>query len=357
MKRKLLFAGLAGCGILTMWDGWKGPFLRSLPSRTFSRVWGTVLNKDLPYSVRPAAIRLYSSLTGVNLDEVDGDLHSFRNVGEFFCRSVKKGVHSIDQKTDLVSPVDGRVMSFGEITSDMLPAVKGTTYAWKEFLGVDSSSSSLSSLSPSLPASPSPLSSQKLYHCIIYLAPGDYHRIHSPTDCCISWRRHFPGDLFPVLPALAQYIPNVFSKNERIVLSGKWKEHCFFSLTPVGAYNVGSIQLAKDPEVVTNRPPQKAHVYDCAHPYGPNSGSYIKSYTPSVSSPSGQAWQKGEEVARFRMGSTVVLIFQCPSNEDFQFHVHPQQRVRVGQPLGDCIRPPTHSFSNQSRPISSNKPS
>ncbi len=79
----------------------------------------------------------------------------------------------------------------------------------------------------------------KLFHMVIYLAPGDYHRIHSPARFTVEASRHFPGTLFPISPLVARLIPNLFSLNERVVLSGAWP-HGFFSITAVGAYNVPS---------------------------------------------------------------------------------------------------------------------
>ena len=84
-----------------------------------------------------------------------------------------------------------------------------------------------------------------LYHCVIYLAPGDYHRFHSPTDWEIFFRRHFPGELFSVNPSVAKWLRGLFNLNERVVYYGEWK-HGFFSMTAVGATNVGSIKVYMD---------------------------------------------------------------------------------------------------------------
>lgn len=85
-----------------------------------------------------------------------------------------------------------------------------------------------------------------LYYIVLYLSPSDYHRVHSPTDWKISTRRHFPGTLFPVHSVAVQLIPKLFALNERVVLAGKGKNG-FFSMTAVGAYNVGSIELNMEP--------------------------------------------------------------------------------------------------------------
>jgi phosphatidylserine decarboxylase len=92
----------------------------------------------------------------------------------------------------------------------------------------------------------------KLMFTIIYLAPGDYHRFHSPAQFKTHFRRHIAGWLDPVKPAYVFKHKNVFKDNERVNLLGSWN-HGFFSISFVGAMNVGSIQLHYDPELETNQ--------------------------------------------------------------------------------------------------------
>ena len=81
-----------------------------------------------------------------------------------------------------------------------------------------------------------------LYYCVIYLAPGDYHRFHSPVDWTVHTRRHFPGQLYSVNPSITSWFDNLLVLNERVCLIGEWM-HGFFSYTAVGATMVGSIKV------------------------------------------------------------------------------------------------------------------
>lgn len=84
-----------------------------------------------------------------------------------------------------------------------------------------------------------------LFFCVVYLAPGDYHRFHSPTAWVVERRRHFVGELFSVSPYVAKRIENLFVLNERVALLGRWR-YGFFGMVPVGATNVGSIKVNFD---------------------------------------------------------------------------------------------------------------
>uniref|UniRef100_A0A8D8XPR2 Phosphatidylserine decarboxylase proenzyme, mitochondrial n=1 Tax=Cacopsylla melanoneura TaxID=428564 RepID=A0A8D8XPR2_9HEMI len=151
----------------------------------------------------------------------------------------------------------------------------------------------------------------ELYQLIVYLAPGDYHRFHSPAQTDIKFRRHFQGDLLSVNPCVACWIPDLFVLNERAAYMGQWK-HGFFSMVMVGATNVGSIKVHCDETLLTN----------CRR-WG--KGVRHKDLTM------GTKWEKGEEVGEFRMGSTVVLLFEAPKN--FQFDVSSGDKRKVGQCL------------------------
>ncbi|KIM51563.1 hypothetical protein SCLCIDRAFT_143017 [Scleroderma citrinum Foug A] len=161
-----------------------------------------------------------------------------------------------------------------------------------------------------------------LYFTVIYLAPGDYHRFHSPTAWVVEKRRHFVGELFSVSPYMAKRLQNLFVLNERVAMLGRWR-YGFFSMIPVGATNVGSIKVNFDTELRTN-----------VRGHRPPPGTYDEAVY-SAASPllNGQPLTAAEEMGGFCLGSTIVLVFEAP--ESFEFAVKPGQKVQVGNRLGD----------------------
>lgn len=162
----------------------------------------------------------------------------------------------------------------------------------------------------------------KLFFCVVYLAPGDYHRFHSPTSWVAERRRHFRGELYSVSPYVAQRLPNLFVLNERVALLGRWR-HGFFSMIPVGATNVGSIRINFDKDLRTNVRQQRRLA-----------GTYSEaSYGSASKLLGGQPLMAGDEMGGFLLGSTIVLVFEAPA--EFDFFCDRGQKVKVGQKLGD----------------------
>ncbi|KAF9490124.1 phosphatidylserine decarboxylase [Pleurotus eryngii] len=164
----------------------------------------------------------------------------------------------------------------------------------------------------------------QLFFTVIYLAPGDYHRFHSPTAWVVEKRRHFVGELFSVSPYMAKRLENLFVLNERVALLGRWK-YGFFSMVPVGATNVGSIKVNFDQALRTNlrgKPP----------PPGTYAEAVYSAASPILN---GQPLTPAQEMGGFCLGSTIVLVFEAP--ESFEFSVHPGQKVKVGQRLGNVV--------------------
>lgn len=135
-----------------------------------------------------------------------------------------------------MSPCDGRVIHYGLVTSEtQLEQVKGVTYSLEAFLGPKWRDNPTESYIESLKQRSE---GTALFHCIIYLAPGDYHRFHSPAVWKPEIRRHFHGELLSVSPKIAKWVPGLFCLNERAAYIGEW-EHGFFSFTAVGECLLG----------------------------------------------------------------------------------------------------------------------
>lgn len=282
-----------------------------LPLRTTSRIWGWLTRIELPVSLRPRLYRFYANLFHANLDEVELDLSAFPNLVEFFVRALKQNARPIAANTNMVSPADGKVLYFGPVTSCRVEQVKGVTYNLRQFLGDTNSISNIIADDYVNSLLKNPLDN-RLYQLIIYLAPGDYHRFHSPTDWNIRLRRHFPGKLLSVNPKILKFMPNLFSLNERVVYIGEWTDG-FMAYTAIGATNVGSIKVYCDGNLATN------------------TVQWPEIARPKEASLDNACITKGELFGEFRLGSTIVLLFEAP--RDFRFCLQVGQTIKVGQAL------------------------
>ncbi|BFZ05427.1 hypothetical protein BsWGS_08466 [Bradybaena similaris] len=292
-----------------------------MPLKTMSRLWGRFNQMELPVFLRKPLLGLYIWMFGCDLQEAEiEDLKLYRNLGEFFRRQLKPHVRPIDIDHELTSPADGRILYHGQVNHGILEQVKGVTYSLRGFLGQqipgspnhshDVSQQTDEDYQSSLSLQPG----NQLYHCIIYLAPGDYHRFHSPATWTVKHRRHFPGELLSVSPGVARWVQGLFNFNERAVYTGCW-QHGFFSMTAVGATNVGSIKIYCDEDLETNtKRKYPEHTY------------FDKKFAEPVT------FHKGDMFGEFNLGSTIVLIFEAPSG--FKFKAHEGDKVKYGRPLG-----------------------
>ncbi|XP_039177098.1 phosphatidylserine decarboxylase proenzyme, mitochondrial isoform X2 [Crotalus tigris] len=302
---------------------WEVSLYKSVPTRLLSRAWGRLNNVELPTWLRKPVLSLYIWTFGVNMKEAAvEDLHHYRNLSEFFRRKLKPQARPVCDRHSVVSPSDGKILSFGQVKNCEVEQVKGITYSLESFLGPhanhDSCQNNPTSCCDSFQKQLVTKDTNELVHCVIYLAPGDYHCFHSPTDWKVSHRRHFPGALMSVNPGVARWIKELFCHNERVVLSGYWK-HGFFSLTAVGAQNVGSIRVYCDQKLQTNSPRY-------------SKGSYNDFSFVTGKNDEGVPMRKGEHLGEFNLGSTIVLIFEAP--KDFNFYLKPGQKIRFGEALG-----------------------
>lgn len=193
-----------------------------------------------------------------------------------------------------------------------------------------------------------------LYYVVIYLAPGDYHRFHSPCAWVCETRRHFAGELYSVSPYLQRTLPGLFVLNERVVLLGRWR-YGFFSMVPVGATNVGSIKINFDKELRTNSLNTDTEADRAAEEAQKRGETYAgfaeATYAGASRVLGGHALRRGEEMGGFQLGSTVVLVFEAPKGRrpsldegwmgegrerkgGWNWNVVQGQKVKMGEAIG-----------------------
>ena len=280
-------------------------FARMFFGRLRSRIIGTLMEREVPVTMRETIYSAYARATGVNLSEMRYPIDSYRTVQDFFTRPLKKDVRPIES-TDplcLVSPADSEVIACGDVTEDRLPQVKGTSYSLKGFLGMDPTRNGGSGKSAPV-----------LKYIVLYLCPGDYHRFHSPTQFHVTHAKHFSGEVISVNKAALKYLNDIFTVNARVVLGGTWSQGNMW-YTAVAAHGVGNIKLSFENKLRTNDA-RTVPVY-C--------GGDIRNRTFD------QQLKAGEEVGMFKLGSTIVMVFEASKN--MQWTVKEGDLVKVGQLL------------------------
>jgi len=220
----------------------------------------------------PKSIKIFSKAFGVNLnDAIHPDPSHYKTFNEFFTRQLKPELRPI-ASSKLVSPVDGTISQFGQIVNSSLVQAKGVTYTLDALLGGEKERS-------------------KLYEngqfITIYLSPKDYHRIHMPCSGKLINQTHIPGRLFSVAKHTVNTIKGIFARNERVVANFE-TEYGPMAMVLVGAINVAAIETVWAGLIT---PPKG------------------KSLTTKNYKEKEISLDKGEEMGRFNMGSTVILLF------------------------------------------------
>lgn len=219
-----------------------------------------------------ALIRWFIKRYNVNMAEAaNPDPAVYPTFNEFFTRALKDGVRPL-AAAPFVCPVDGAISQFGAIHQDQIFQAKGHHYSTTALVGGDAK-----------------LAAQfdNGSFATIYLSPRDYHRIHMPCDGVLRRMIYVPGDLFSVNPTTARGVPGLFARNERVVCVFD-SAHGPFVLTLVGATVVGSMATVWHGVVNPPRLPQITEWH-----YDANA----------------VVLKQGDEMGRFLLGSTVVMLF------------------------------------------------
>lgn len=261
-----------------------------LPHHLLSRLVGRLASCRVPW-LKNALIRAFIRQFEVDMDEAaESDPTAYATFNDFFTRALEDDARPLGE--GVVSPADGTLSQFGPIEAGQLIQAKGHRFSAMELLGGDGEAA-------------------RRYldgsFATVYLSPSDYHRVHMPVGGTLTSMVYVPGRLFSVNAATTHHVPNLFARNERLVCHFD-TAHGPMVMVLVGAMIVAAIETVWAGQVT------------------PLSGEVqrIRFDTPV-------RLEKGEEMGRFKLGSTVVMAFAEPV--DFG-DLTPEQTVRMGQSLG-----------------------
>jgi phosphatidylserine decarboxylase len=249
--------------------------------------------------ITTAIIRWFVGHYDVNMGEAaEPDIARYPTFNAFFTRALRPGARPLAD-AGFICPVDGSISQFGTINDDRIIQAKDHDYSTVALVGGDRDLAA------------------HFRHgsfATLYLSPKDYHRIHMPCAGRLTRMLFVPGSLFSVNPVTVRGVPELFARNERVVCVFE-TEHGPFVLAFVGATIVGSIETVWH-GVVNPRGTHEIKEWQ----YGPQ----------------GRVFEKGDEVGRFLLGSTVVLLFP---KERLRFNPEwaPERAVRLGEMMATAI--------------------
>lgn len=272
-----------------------------LPKRMISRLFHRLTRIRAPW-FKNIFIRVFCRLFDVDMSDAENsNATSYQTFNTFFTRALRPETRPMaDDASRVVCPVDGTVSQAGRIEGEALFQAKGKHYTLQALLGEASDTEPF----------------RDGDFATIYLAPYDYHRIHMPVSGRLRSMRYVPGQLFSVNQATARQVDNLFARNERVVCQFE-TDFGPLALIMVGALIVGSMETTWAGEVAPRKPRQPTTFrYDDA--------------TPSIA--------RGDEMGRFNMGSTVILLTP-PGRVAFDPTLSAGATVRLRQTIGNIVRP------------------
>lgn len=243
-------------------------------------------------------IRWFVGKYAVDMSEAaNPDIGSYKTFNDFFTRPLRSGIRPV-AAAYFVCPVDGAISQFGSIDDHHMLQAKGHRFTATALVGGDTG-----------------LADQFRHGSFanLYLSPRDYHRLHMPCDGRLTRMIYVPGTLFSVNPVTARGVPGLFARNERVVCVFESEDHGPFVMVLVGATIVGSM----------------ATVW-----HGVVNATRTEAISEWVYDDQNISLKKGEEMGRFLLGSTIVMMFRAGTiafNEDWS----PERKVRLGERMGD----------------------
>ena len=295
-----IYSGSTNKLIPDLFIGRKGPLasLRPLvPFKGLTVLAGYFSNLESPF-IKGLLIKLFCYFYNPDLTEsVESDTNKYNSFNEFFTRKLKSGSRPIDPDVNIItSPVDGTVVQLGNIVKETLIQAKGITYSVSDLIKDKSLAKTF----------------KEGFFVTIYLAPTNYHRIHSPFGGTIEKTKYLEGNLYSVNAKSTQKIKSLYSNNERTFYYIK-SDNFYYGLVSVGAAMVGSIV----PFWNTETNPTKRNLI----------GMWNEGPEKDI-----KAVNKGQELGYFQMGSTVILLFPSGIEADKNF-LYESKAVKFGEEL------------------------
>lgn len=272
---------------------------RLAPQHLISRGAGLLANSTIPL-IKNTFINWFVDKYDIDMSQAQQqDPLAYACFNDFFTRALKDDARPIDQHNTLVSPADGAISQIGRIKNGRIFQAKGQDYTLQELVGGNNDDAALY---------------EDGNFATIYLSPRDYHRVHMPLAGTLTHMTHVPGDLFSVNSVTAQNVPRLFARNERLVCHFT-TEQGPMAVVLVGAMIVASIQTPWAGLVA----PVKKQV---RHFNYPHSGSTQKPI----------ALDKGQEMGRFLLGSTAIIL-TAKNTVSWNQHLGENSPVQMGQPI------------------------
>ncbi len=245
-----------------------------IPQHGISILMGKIAESESS-RVKNGFINWFIKQYGIDMSIAERETaEEYKTFNDFFTRSLKDGVRPIEGDANtIVNPADGKVSQLGKIENGFIFQAKDHLFSAKTLLGGDEELAK-------------PFKNGEF--ATIYLSPKDYHRVHMPMAGRLTKMIHVPGNLFSVNPLTARNVPNLFARNERVVAMFD-TEVGPMAMVLVGATIVGSIETVWH-GTITPPTRDKLQVWDY-----PVDGEF--------------SLEKGQEMGRFKLGSTVVLLF------------------------------------------------
>ncbi len=267
-----------------------------MPKQWLTELAGKFANARLG-GLTTAVIRRFVARYGVNMQEAaNPDIASYASFNEFFTRPLREGARP-QADAAFICPVDGAISQFGPIERDSIFQAKGHSYTTTALVGGDATLAA---------------QFENGRFATLYLSPKDYHRIHMPCAGRLRRMIYVPGELFSVNPTTARGVPGLFARNERVVCVFDGETGPFV-LTLVGATIVGSMATVW---------------HGTVNPLRPGTVREWRYDDQEIT------LQKGEEMGRFLLGSTVVMLFPQGALE-FNPAWQPSKSLRMGEAMGE----------------------